>query len=118
MRGYKVPISQMGLWWAGVEIEGVGEEGRVGEVTGKRRAESGGWDGCGNHRGMRRRRAGSWGYPRPPLPLLVFVCSINWAIYIASNNNLLLLVEIRDFAAKNYFQVVSYDLGNWDALGG
>ncbi|XP_039710929.1 cation channel sperm-associated auxiliary subunit gamma isoform X2 [Pteropus medius] len=40
----------------------------------------------------------------------VFVCSINWAIYIASNNNLLLLVEIRDFAAKNYFQVVSYDL--------
>lgn len=40
----------------------------------------------------------------------VFVCSINWAIYIASDNNLLLLVEIRDFAAKNYFQVVSYDL--------
>nr|KAF6409222.1 cation channel sperm associated auxiliary subunit gamma [Rousettus aegyptiacus] len=40
----------------------------------------------------------------------VFVCSINWAIYVAGDNHLLLLVEIQGFASKKYFQVVSYDL--------
>lgn len=84
-----------------------------------------------SQRGMRWRGVGSWATLGLPLSLplslglplslplsLVFVCSINWAIYVAGDNHLLLLVEIQGFASKKYFQVVSYDLGNWDALGG
>lgn len=52
----------------------------------------------------------------PSLP--VAICSITWAVYTEGNYNLLLLVEIEDTAARKYFQVVRYDLGNWGTTGG
>lgn len=45
-------------------------------------------------------------------------CSIIWAVFIAGDYNLLLLVQMEDPTTRKYFQVVSYDLGNWDAVGG
>ncbi|XP_077709298.1 cation channel sperm-associated auxiliary subunit gamma isoform X5 [Canis aureus] len=37
-------------------------------------------------------------------------CSITWAVFIADDYNLLMLVEIEAPTTRNYFQVVSYDL--------
>ncbi|XP_060144877.1 cation channel sperm-associated auxiliary subunit gamma isoform X4 [Globicephala melas] len=42
--------------------------------------------------------------------ILVVNCSITWAVFIAGDYNLLLLVEIEDPSTRKYFQVVSYDL--------
>lgn len=53
--------------------------------------------------------------PHPSCP--VFNCSITWAVFIAGDYILLMLVEIQDPTTRSYFQVVSYDLGNWDAGG-
>lgn len=55
--------------------------------------------------------SGCSGPPPPSLP--VANCSITWAVYTEGNYNLLLLVEIEDTAARKYFQLVRYDLGNW-----
>ncbi|XP_043454963.1 cation channel sperm-associated protein subunit gamma isoform X6 [Prionailurus bengalensis] len=43
--------------------------------------------------------------------LQVMNCSIIWAVFIAGDYNLLLLVQMEDPTTKKYFQVVSYDLG-------
>ncbi|XP_015425554.1 PREDICTED: cation channel sperm-associated protein subunit gamma [Myotis davidii] len=48
----------------------------------------------------------------------VVICSITWAVYTELNYNLLLLVEIEDTAARKYFQMVGYNLGNWGTMGG
>ncbi|XP_059008788.1 cation channel sperm-associated auxiliary subunit gamma isoform X4 [Mustela lutreola] len=40
----------------------------------------------------------------------VFNCSIIWAVFIAGDYILLMLVELQDPTTRNYFQVVSYDL--------
>ncbi|XP_014400181.1 PREDICTED: cation channel sperm-associated protein subunit gamma [Myotis brandtii] len=48
----------------------------------------------------------------------VAICSITWAVYTEINYNLLLLVEIEDTAARKYFQMVGYNLGNWGTMGG
>ncbi|XP_047567587.1 cation channel sperm-associated auxiliary subunit gamma isoform X2 [Lutra lutra] len=40
----------------------------------------------------------------------VFNCSITWAVFIAGDYILLMLVEIQDPTTRSYFQVVSYDL--------
>lgn len=57
VKGYKVPISQMGLQWVGVGIKGVGGQGRADERSQKGRAmsrgrggELQGGDGHGSHR--------------------------------------------------------------------
>ncbi|XP_057391051.1 cation channel sperm-associated auxiliary subunit gamma isoform X2 [Balaenoptera acutorostrata] len=42
--------------------------------------------------------------------ITVVNCSITWAVFIAGDYNLLLLVEIEDPSTRKYFQVVSYDL--------
>ncbi|XP_007471171.1 PREDICTED: cation channel sperm-associated protein subunit gamma [Lipotes vexillifer] len=42
--------------------------------------------------------------------ILVVNCSITWAVFVAGDYNLLLLVEIEDPSTRKYFQVVSYDL--------
>lgn len=64
------------------------------------------------------RRTGSGGCSGllPSLP--VVNCSITWAVFIAGDYNLLLLVEIEDPSTRKYFQVVSYDLGKWGATAG
>ncbi|XP_059941504.1 cation channel sperm-associated auxiliary subunit gamma isoform X2 [Mesoplodon densirostris] len=41
--------------------------------------------------------------------ILVVNCSIIWAVFIAGDYNLLLLVEIEEPSTRKYFQVVSYD---------
>ncbi|XP_025770599.1 cation channel sperm-associated protein subunit gamma [Puma concolor] len=43
--------------------------------------------------------------------LQVMNCSIIWAVFIAGDYNLLLLVQMEDPTTRKYFQVVSYDLG-------
>ncbi|GAB5582092.1 cation channel sperm-associated protein subunit gamma isoform X6 [Prionailurus iriomotensis] len=49
--------------------------------------------------------------------LQVMNCSIIWAVFIAGDYNLLLLVQMEDPTTKKYFQVVSYDLvGNHLAI--
>ncbi|ELK23163.1 Cation channel sperm-associated protein subunit gamma, partial [Myotis davidii] len=50
--------------------------------------------------------------------ITVVICSITWAVYTELNYNLLLLVEIEDTAARKYFQMVGYNLGNWGTMGG
>ncbi|EPQ11544.1 Cation channel sperm-associated protein subunit gamma [Myotis brandtii] len=50
--------------------------------------------------------------------ITVAICSITWAVYTEINYNLLLLVEIEDTAARKYFQMVGYNLGNWGTMGG
>lgn len=50
--------------------------------------------------------------------ILVDNCSITWAVFIAGDYNLLMLVEIVGPTSSKYFQVVSYDLGNWGIIGG
>lgn len=57
------------------------------------------------------------GCSRPPPSCPVVNCSITWAVFDAGDYNLLMLVEIQDPTTGKYFQVVSYDLGNWDAVG-
>ena len=52
------------------------------------------------------------------LPSPVDNCSITWAVFIAGDYNLLMLVEIVGPTSSKYFQVVSYDLGNWGIIGG
>ncbi|XP_042824592.1 cation channel sperm-associated protein subunit gamma isoform X4 [Panthera tigris] len=42
--------------------------------------------------------------------LQVVNCSIIWAVFIAGDYNLLLLVQMEDPTTRKYFQVVSYDL--------
>lgn len=42
--------------------------------------------------------------------ILVDNCSITWAVFIAGDYNLLMLVEIVGPTSSKYFQVVSYDL--------
>ncbi|VFV38740.1 Hypothetical predicted protein [Lynx pardinus] len=49
--------------------------------------------------------------------LQVMNCSIIWAVFIAGDYNLLLLVQMEDPTTRKYFQVVSYDLvGNHLAI--
>lgn len=52
------------------------------------------------------------------LPSPVVNCSITWAVFVAGDYNLLMLVEIVGPTSSKYFQVVSYDLGNWGTTGG
>lgn len=59
-------MSQMGLWWAGVEIEGVGEEERVGEVPGKDGQCPGDGMGVAITERNEVERGGVLGYSRPP----------------------------------------------------
>nr|XP_020737275.1 cation channel sperm-associated protein subunit gamma isoform X7 [Odocoileus virginianus texanus] len=42
--------------------------------------------------------------------ILVVNCSITWAVFVAGDYNLLMLVEIVGPTSSKYFQVVSYDL--------
>ena len=52
------------------------------------------------------------------LPSLAVNCSITWAVFVAGDYNLLMLVEVVGPTSSKYFQVVSYDLGNWGTTGG
>ena len=92
------------VWEGWGAIGDVGEQGRVGEATGKDRQFLG--DGAGG--------ASLDLY----LPSPVDNCSITWAVFIAGDYNLLMLVEIVGPTSSKYFQVVSYDLGNWGIIGG
>lgn len=77
--------------------------------VGSRRDRRGGYGGQGEGRVQ--------GCPEPTPSYPVINCSIIWTVFIAGDYNLLLLVEFEN-PTRKYFQVVSYDLGNWDAVGG
>lgn len=97
----------------------MGEQGRVREVMGR---NSSVWGGVESHRDRCNSYKRPWGgwvqrCSGPPPSCPVVNCSITWAVFIADDYNLLMLVEIEAPTTRNYFQVVSYDLGNWDAVG-
>ena len=110
------------VWEGWGAIGDVGEQGRVGEATGKDRQFLGdGWRVTRIDMAVTEtmERDGARGASLDLyLPSPVDNCSITWAVFIAGDYNLLMLVEIVGPTSSKYFQVVSYDLGNCGIIGG